>query len=123
MANQGIKGGEAGNKLKRIMANLANPTGRTALALESFGIQTKDAEGNMLAFGDIMKQIEGQYQALGGAGNADALAMLGDIAGTEAMGALSALMNTGTAELDNFTEMYRNAGGAAAEMAEDGTVN
>lgn len=57
MANNGIKGSQAGTSLRMWMQRMVNPTAAVQEAMEEFGLTLQDTEGRMLPFKDIMDQM------------------------------------------------------------------
>lgn len=57
MANNGIKGSQAGTTLRNIFQRMAKPTKESAKAMEQLGISLQDDTGRMYSFGEIMDQL------------------------------------------------------------------
>jgi TP901 family phage tail tape measure protein len=57
MANSGIKASQAGTSLRRLMQNLADPSEKTANAMQRLGITLDDGQGNMLSFRQVMDDL------------------------------------------------------------------
>lgn len=64
MANQGIKGSQAGTALRNILTNMAKPTDQMAIAMEELGVSLDDGEGNMLSLMDVMRQLREGFKGL-----------------------------------------------------------
>lgn len=64
MANQGIKGSQAGTALRNILTNMAKPTNQMAVAMEELGVSLDDGEGNMLSLMDVMYQLREGFSGL-----------------------------------------------------------
>ncbi|WVP83313.1 tail length tape measure protein [Enterococcus phage EF_KTM] len=58
MADNGIKGSKAGTSLRTAFTNLINPTDGAAAAMESLGVQFKDAEGNARPTMDVIYDLQ-----------------------------------------------------------------
>jgi len=57
MAQQGIKGSDAGTSLKTMFLSLQSPTDKAKALMDSYGISVYDAQGKMKPLPDIMKQF------------------------------------------------------------------
>lgn len=115
LANNGIRGSEAGNGLKRVLLNLQSPTGAAADAIEDLGIQVYDAEGNMRPLVDILGQLE---DSLSGATQEEKNFALEAIGGAYGVTALNTLLNEGTISLADYTEAMKESG-SASQIAAD----
>lgn len=115
LQDKGIGDSVAATSIKIMFGRLSAPVGEAQKALERLGVTTRDAQGNMRPFLDIMGQMEGKLAAMGSAEQAE---YLKKIFGEEAMGSVMALFKSGTASVGEFAEALRNSGGAAEEMAE-----
>ena len=58
MADNGIKGSKAGTSLRTAFTNLINPTDGAAAAMESLGVQFKDAEGKARPTMDVIYDLQ-----------------------------------------------------------------
>lgn len=54
MADNGIKGGEAGTHLRNVILSLSAPTDTAAAAMAELGVSATDAEGNLRPLEDVM---------------------------------------------------------------------
>jgi TP901 family phage tail tape measure protein len=107
LGDVGIQGAEAGTALQSIMRRLAKRSGETGQALEELGIQTTDAQGNMLPLVQIIEQLEEANMS-----SAQASAIFG-----RQMSAGSALVDAGADSLREYRANIENADGATEEMA------
>lgn len=108
MADNGVKGSQAGTALSATFARLASPPKEAADALKQLGVQTRDASGNMLPIVDILAQIK---KATDGMGTGDRTAILSKIAGLEASkGFLNVVSN-----LDRVVELTKELEGSKGE--------
>ena len=98
----GIKGSEAGTALKAILTALIDPSSKASQELDQLGISSRD-------LGSVLDALKSR----GGEANAAILAF-----GQEAGPGLRALLGEGKAGLDAYTAQLNQAGGAAAEAAE-----
>lgn len=115
LANNSIKGAEAGTHLRNIMTNLSAPTSRAAAALKKMNITTTDAAGNLLPLPKIIGQFN---KAMSGMGDAEKNANIYDIFGKQNIAAVTALLNTGEAALNSYALAAANSAGTAAKGAE-----
>lgn len=114
MANQGIKGSEAGTALRSTMTRMVKPTSDSAEAMQILGLNILDANGKMKPFRDIIKDIRSGMSKLTPESKASVAAML---AGQEAMSGLLALVNSSDADFDKLAGAIDNSSGAAQNMA------
>jgi TP901 family phage tail tape measure protein len=114
MANQGIKGSQAGTTLKNVFLKLVNPTGEAANLMSQLGIKTKDSKGNMIDAIKILEQFEKKLKSMG---NAQKGVILDTIFGKRAIAGISAILKTGSKELFRYRKTLINSRGAAKEMA------
>ena len=114
LADANVNASVAGTATKIMFNRLAAPAGSASKALAKLGVATKDTNGDMLPFLDIMGSLE---TSLDGMGSADRSAYLSNIFGGEAIGPVTALLNQGIGSLGEYAESLRNSTGSAAEMA------
>ena len=115
LANNSIKGAEAGVHLRNIMTNLSAPTSKASGALKRMNITTIDAEGNLLPLPKIIGQFN---KAMTGMGDAEKNANIYDIFGKQNIAAVTALLNTGEEALNSYALAAANSAGTAAKGAE-----
>ena len=115
LANNSIKGAEAGTHLRNIMTNLSAPTSKASAALKKMNITTIDAEGNLLPLPKIIGQFN---KAMAGMGDAEKNANIYDIFGKQNIAAVTALLNTGEEALNSYALAAANSAGTAAKGAE-----
>jgi TP901 family phage tail tape measure protein len=82
LGDAGLQGSMGGTALSSIMNRLAAPPKAAEKALEKLNIKTADANGNLRAMPDILKEI---YDKTKGMGTAVRGGLLKDIAGEEAV--------------------------------------
>ena len=114
MANQGIKGSEAGTALRAMMTRLVKPTKESGEAMDILGLNILDANGKMKPFRDIIADIREGMKKLSPDSKA---AVAGMLAGQEAMSGLLALVNSPYADFDKLADAIDNSNGAAERMA------
>ena len=114
MANQGIKGSEAGTSLRAMMTRLVKPTKESGQAMDILGLNILDANGKMKPFRDIIADIREGMKKLTPESKA---AVAGMLAGQEAMSGLLALVNSSDSDFDKLADSIDNSNGAAEQMA------
>lgn len=115
MANQGIKGSEAGTSLRSMMTRLVKPTQESGQAMQMLGLNILDANGKMKPFREIIKDIRTGMSKLTPESKA---AVAGMLAGQEAMSGLLALVNSSDSDFDKLAGSIDNSNGAAERMAQ-----
>lgn len=113
MANQGIKGSDAGTSLKQMLLSLQAPTDKARELMGSLGISVFDARGQMLPMPELIGQFSG---ALGGLTQEQRNAALATIFGSDAVRAANIILMGGT-EAWNEMAGAVTAGGEAAALA------
>lgn len=114
MSNSGIKGSQAGTTLRSALTRLASPSKEAAGAMASIGFNAFDSQGKLKSLSTIV----GEYsKALKGKTDQQQQDLTATIFGQEAMSGMMVLMQGGSSALDELTNSYKNANGAAEEMA------
>lgn len=114
LADANINAAVAGTATKIMFTRLAAPAGEAATALQKLGVNTRDAQGNMLPFLSVMGDLE---NALAGIGTGEKAEYLKKIFGEEAVGSVTALLSKGVSGLGAYADSLRSSTGSAAEMA------
>ncbi len=114
LANAGIKGTQAGTTLKNMFLTLSAPTAGAAKILKKFGIQTKDANGDMRDIVDILGDLN---KSLDGLGTADRSGVLEGIFGKIPIAGVNVLLASGSEKLNAYRKQLEAASGASTEMA------
>jgi len=115
LADNGIKGSEAGTALRNIMMKLANPTKNGAAALEDMGVAIFDDEGQMLSLVDIFSSLQ---TAMDGMSDAERMDILGDLFNRYDLSAANALIGTHAERWEEVGEAVDDAAGSAQNMAD-----
>ena len=108
LGDVGIQGAEAGTALSSIMRRMATRSGEAGEALDRLGIETTDANGNLLPMADIMGQLEDANLSA-----ADKAAIFGN-----QLAAGNALLDAGQDDIEGYTEDIEDSEGATQEMAD-----
>jgi TP901 family phage tail tape measure protein len=114
MANNGIRGEQAGTTLRAALIRLSDPPKEAAEALAELGVKITDSQGKMRPFGDIIAQLSEKTKNMS---NAQKLAALSTIFGTEAASGMLTVIEAGPQKLDALTKSLQNSAGASQEAA------
>lgn len=114
LANNGIKGGEAGTKLRNIILSLSSPTETAAIAIKELGLETADSQGNMRDLNDILTDMN---FAMEGMSSVEKTQIISRIFNKTDIAAVNALLKGTGEEYNNLYAEINNCSGAAAEMA------
>jgi TP901 family phage tail tape measure protein len=114
MANNGIRGEQAGTTLRAALIRLSDPPKEAANTLEHLGVQITDSHGKMLPFSNIIGQLSEKTKNMA---NAQKLAALSAIFGTEAASGMLTVVEAGPQKLDQLTKSLQNSAGASREAA------
>lgn len=115
MADQGIKGSQAGTSLRKVFLNLSNPAGKARKTFKNLGIDIFDASGNMRAWNDIVTEARDKWKDLS---DEESLYYAESIAGKTGSTGWLALMNVTDEHYKELYDDIKNANGAAKEMAD-----
>jgi TP901 family phage tail tape measure protein len=113
LTNVGLTGSDAGTALKNAMMQLMAPTDAAAKMMAQYGINVRDAQGNMLPFRDIIGVLQDK---LGGLTAAQREMALKTILQGDGMKAMLPLLEAGVAGFDAM-KVKVNQAGAAQDMA------
>lgn len=114
MANQGLKGSEAGTALTAVMRDMTAKMDEGAIAIGNTNVQVMDAEGNYRDLTDILLDVEAATNGMGDAEKATALSATFT---ADSIKGLNLMLNAGIGEAAKFEEELRKSDGAAADMA------
>ena len=115
LGDAGIQASMAGTAMRAIMSRMASGPKKTIEAFERLGIKTSDANGNLRAMPDILKEIHEKSKNLG---NAEQSELFKGIAGEEAGGALAVLVaEAGNGKLQTLITDLQNAQGEASALS------
>lgn len=115
LGNAGIQGGQAGTTLRSAIMRLQAPVGEAAELMQEYGIQVRDAEGNMKSMPDILAAFEDGMSNLTQEQKDN---LISTVIGMEAASGFQALLNEGSDTLRDYTKELENAGGTAKEIAD-----
>ena len=115
MANQGLKGSEAGTALNAVLRDMTAKMEDGAIAIGEQSIAVMDAQGNYRDFAAILADVEA---ATNGMGDAEKAAALQSTFTADSINGLNLLLNAGADEMSSFRdELYNCAGTAEATAA------
>ncbi|WP_342475342.1 phage tail tape measure protein [Weizmannia sp. FSL K6-0777] len=114
MTDAGLAGEQAGTTLRAGLISLLNPADNTSKMMETLGIKVTDQNGKFVGLAGVIKNFQSSMK---GMTNAQKLATLSTIVGTEASSGFLALMQAGPTKIKNMTKALDNSGGSAAKTA------
>lgn len=120
MANQGLKGSEAGTALNAVMRDMTSRMENGAIAIGGQSVAVMDAQGNYRDFADILADVEA---ATDGMGDAEKAAALQSTFTADSIKGLNLMLNAGSGELSTFRDDLYGCAGAAEDAAAAMTDN
>ena len=114
LANQGLKGSEAGTALTAVMRDMTAKMKDGAIQIGNTKVQVQDANGNYRDMIDILADVE---SATNGMGDAERAAALQSTFTSDSIKGLNLLLNAGSGSAEEFRDQLNNCGGSAEEMA------
>ena len=115
MANQGLKGSEAGTALNAVVRDMTSKMQDGKIAIGDTLVEVQDANGNFRDLTDILKDVEDATDGMGDAQKASALQATFT---ADSIKGLNLILNAGVDEASNFEEQLKNCDGTAKEMAD-----
>lgn len=116
MANQGMKGSEAGTRMTAIMRDLTARMKDGAVQIGKTTVKVQDAKGNYRDLTQILKDVE---EATNGMGDAEKAAALSSVFTADSISGLNLLLNEGVDNIEGYEDALRNSAGAAADSASE----
>lgn len=120
LANNGIKGSEAGKGLSSILTNLTAPVGRAKIALEELNVSAFDSNGEFIGIQETLQLVE---DATEGMTDEQKNLYASMIAGKEQTKTYNALISGLDGGFEDLTGSVEGADGALEEMYETSTDN
>lgn len=114
LADNGIKGSEAGTHLRNILLAMNPTTDKAANAWEQLGVKAYDAQGNMRNLEDIFMELE---ESMAGMTEQEKTAMKSAMFNKTDLAAVNALLATNSDRWDEINTAAANAAGSADAMA------
>lgn len=120
MANQGLKGSEAGTALNAVMRDMTQRMEDGSIKIGDATVAVMDAQGNYRDFADILADVE---SATDGMGDAEKAAALQSTFTADSIKGLNLMLNAGSGELSSFRDDLYGCTGAAEDAAKAMTDN
>lgn len=115
LADNGIKGSEAGTHLRNMILSLSAPTDKGAATIEQLGLSIYDADGKMRDFQDIFLDLNAAMQDMT---DEEKISAFSELFNTRDIAAATALLNTTGDRWEELGSAIADAGGAAQAMAD-----
>lgn len=112
MANNGIKGSQAGTALRSGLTRLAAPTKEVEKGMEMLGLSIEDVQGKSLD--ETLRIFRDRFKDLDGTQQAQAATM---IFGKNAMSGMLGIIKTSESDYNELSQAISGADGAANDMA------
>lgn len=114
LANQGIKGSEAGTQMAAVMRDLTQKMQDGKIMIGNTAVQVTDADGNFRDLNDIIMDVG---RATEGMGTAEQSAAIMTTFTARSVKAIQTLLNEGMDSVNAYEDALRNSTGTAAEQA------
>lgn len=114
MANQGLKGSEAGTAMAAIMRDVTASMENGAIKIGDVSVAVQDEKGNFKDLTAIMADVEKATQGMGDAQKAAALASTFT---ADSQKGINLLLNEGMGKIAGYEDALRSCNGAASDMA------
>lgn len=122
LANRGIKGSEAGNKMSATLVNLTKQSGESAEAMKKLGVKAYDSQGNFKGVTKVLEDLNGKTKNLTAQQRDNYFTMIAGKTQLDTLNALMSGLNTtnaeGVSELSALQTELENATGSLDTMAE-----
>lgn len=115
LANNGIKGSEAGTHLRNMLLSLSSPTDKANALLKKLKVNVFDANGNMRSFSEIFPDLNAAMAEFTDQEKIDAFSLLFN---TRDIASATALLGVTTDEWHELTGVITDSAGAAQNMAD-----
>ena len=114
MANQGLKGSEAGTALNAVVRDMTSKMKDGAIEIGKTKVAVQDSEGNFRDLSEILKEVE---KATDGMGSAQKASALQSTFTADSIKGLNLILNAGVDEANKFEQELRKCSGTAEDMA------
>lgn len=115
LANNGLRGSEAGTSLAAVMRDMTSKMKDGSIAIGDTSVAVMDSSGNFRDMTDVLKDVE---DATDGMGDAEKQAALMSTFTSDSIKGLNILLNAGADEVAGYEEQLRKCSGAASDMAD-----
>lgn len=116
MAQQSLKGSEAGTALSAIMRDITAKMNKGAIKIGDVSVAVQDADGNFRDLTDILTDVQAATEGMGNAQRAAALAATFTADSTKG---LNMILNYGMEAVKGYEESLRGGLGTASQQAEE----
>lgn len=115
MANQGLKGSEAGTALTAVMRDMTAKMKDGSITVGETSVAVMDASGNYRDMTNILADVE---KATEGMGDAEKAAALKSTFTSDSIKGLNLILNAGVSNAADFEDALRKSSGSAEDMAD-----
>lgn len=114
MTNEGLDGSNAGTSLRASLLSLNNPARAQQKIMSRLGFSMRDSKGEAKSLSTIVKDLADSTKDMT---DAERVATIGKLVGTEAVSGFLTLVSAGPATIDKMTRSLEQSGGSAAKAA------
>lgn len=115
LANNGLRGAEAGTAVAAMMRDMTSKMEDGSIAIGDTNVKVMDSKGNFRDMTDILKDVE---KATSGMGDAEKQAALLSTFTADSIKGLNMILSTGADTTAKYEEKLRDCSGAAEDMAD-----
>lgn len=115
LANNGLRGAEAGTAVAAMMRDMTSKMEDGSIAIGDANVKVMDSNGNFRDMTDVLKDVE---KATKGMGDAEKQAALLSTFTSDSIKGLNMILNTGADTTAEYEEKLRSCSGAAEDMAD-----
>jgi TP901 family phage tail tape measure protein len=115
LANNGLRGAEAGTAVAAMMRDMTSKMEDGSIAIGDANVKVMDSNGNFRDMTDVLKDVE---KATKGMGDAEKQAALLSTFTSDSIKGLNMILNTGVDTTAEYEEKLRDCSGAAEDMAD-----
>lgn len=119
LADNGIKGSEAGTHLRNVILSLSAPTDKAAETLDALGVSATDMEGNLRPIPDIMEDLN---MAMDGLTQEEKTQALNNIFNKTDLASVNALLSGAANNVDGIAQALMDTG-VSFQYFDDATVS
>lgn len=115
LADQGLKGSEAGTALNAVIRDMSSKMKDGAIQIGNTSVKITDANGNFRSMSDIVRDVN---KATDGMSESEKMAALQTTFTADSIKAMGILCSTGADNIDELTDALYNSEGEAARVAD-----
>ena len=115
LSDRSLVGSTAGTYLSRMLNNLNSPTSKQAKAMKKYGIEAKDAKGNIRSLKDVMTDLRYELKSLSQAEKASAINEMFD---DRAAKAVSAIVTASESDFNKYLSTVYSASDGIGSVTE-----